>query len=40
VSEHLLYLVVLGACVGGVVIALGVLEYAVWRAERDDGRWR
>ncbi len=33
-------LIVLGACCCGALVAVGVLEYAVWRMERDDGRWR
>ena len=39
-SDHAVYLLVLGACCCGVVVALAVLEWAVWRMERDDGRWR
>lgn len=34
-SDHLLYLIVLGACVCGAVIAVGLLEYAVWLMEQE-----
>jgi hypothetical protein len=39
-SDHAVFLLVLGACCGGVVVALAVLAYAVERAEHDDRRWR
>ena len=42
-SEHLLFVVVLGVCVCGALIAVGVLGHLLWlaeRAEREDGRWR
>ena len=37
-SEHAVFLVVLGACVCGALIAVGVLEYAVWLSEQQEGR--
>ena len=39
-SDHAVFFAVLGVCVCGVVVAVAVLEWAVWRIERDDGRWR
>ena len=35
-SEQTVFFVVLGACVCGAVIAVGVLEYAVWLAEQEE----
>ena len=35
-SEQMVFVVILGACVCGAVIALGVLEYAVWLMEQQD----
>ena len=37
-SDTLVLWVVLGACVCAAVIAGGVLEYAVWRMEQQEGR--
>ena len=42
-SDHAVFLLVLGACCCGAAIAVGVVGHLVWlaeRAERDDGRWR
>ena len=39
-SEHLILWVVLGVCVCGAVLAVGVVVDAAGRAEQDDGRWR
>lgn len=43
-SEHLLFVVVLGVCVCGAVLAVLFLVAAVnvsaREAEREDGRWR
>ena len=36
-TEHAVFLIVLGACVCGALIAVGVLEYAVWLLERQEG---
>jgi DMSO reductase anchor subunit len=36
VSERLVFFVVLGACVCGALIAVGVLEYLVWLAEQQE----
>jgi hypothetical protein len=35
-SEHVVFVVVLGACVCGALIAVGVLEYLVWLAEQQE----
>ena len=37
-SEHVVFLIVLGACVCGALIDVGVLEYAVWLLEHEEGR--
>lgn len=44
-SEHLVFWVVLGACVCGALIAVGLAEYAVWlasqtKSEQEEGRPR
>lgn len=39
-SEPTGFFVVLGVCVLGAVVAVGVVVYAAQRAEREDGRWR
>ena len=43
-SEHLVFWVVLGVCVGGAVLAVVFLVAAInvsaREAEREDGRWR
>jgi hypothetical protein len=40
VSEQTVFFVVLGALVCGAVLAVGVLQYVVWLAEREEGRFR
>ena len=39
-TERVVFFVVLGACVCGAVIAVGVLEYAVWLASLAERRRR
>ena len=39
-SDDAVFFAVLGVCVGGVLLALGVVVYSVRRAEREDGRFR
>ena len=36
-SDHLLFVVLLAACVCGACIAVGVLEYVVWLAKQEEG---
>ena len=36
-SDHLLFLILLGACCCGALIAVGVAEYAVWLAKQEEG---
>ena len=36
-SDHALFLILLGACVCGALVAVGVAEYAVWLAQQEEG---
>ena len=36
-NDHLVLWIVLGACCCGALIAVGLLEYAVWVAEQQEG---
>jgi hypothetical protein len=40
VSDHAVFLLVLGACCCGALLAVGLAEYAVWKAEQEEGRFR
>lgn len=35
-SDHAVFLLLLGACCCGALIAVGVLEYAVWLSEQQE----
>ena len=37
-SDHAVFLILLGACVCGALIAVGVAEYAVWLAKQEGGK--
>ena len=38
--EPLVFFIVLGACVCGALIAVGLLGHLLWLAEREEGRRR